>query len=922
MISATVRSMPIQGLVGRAEELAAVDRVVARARDGLSGVLVVRGEPGVGKTALLGQVMAEADARIAHIAGIESEMDMGHAALHMLLTPFLTGLAELPTPQRDALGAAFGLTVGPPPDRFLVGLATLTLLADAAARGPLLCVVDDAQWLDNESADVLHFVARRLQADGIALLLGVRESADEPTILAGLPDLRLRGLPETDARELLKVATGGTVDDQVAARLVADTRANPLALAELAKELTPQQLAGRAVLPDPLPLGRRLEAVFLRRVQAMPPATQTLLLVAAAETSGDLALVWRAAQLLGSGPDAAPPAEAERLLTISPDIQFGHPLIRSAVYHGAQPDQRRRVHTALAAADQDADRRAWHRAVAATGPDEDIAAELEQSAGRAGARGGFTATAKLLTRAVDLTADAGRRPGRLVAAAHATLTAGSPAAASELLAQAAPQLTSPLQRANSLRLRAAIGFARGEAGGPFPLVMEAARALLPLDERLSRDTLFEAFETATWTNREATVQAARAARTWPPLPAAEATSVDLMTEALSTRVLDGLPAAVPLYRHAFTRLLAETQDIRAFNVGSLAAAELWDIDMFLALTSRWVELARAQGAINTLPLALLLRASPEQLSGRLAAALAFNQEAAELSRATTGQLREFGHGPEIGLSLIGPEDQARAAAAAHIREAVELGQELYGTLVPEYSLTQLELGLGNYPAARVRATRILASDTMGPVSAVSLPDLVEAAQRSGDDDTAKLAFARLEAITIASGTAMALGVLARSRALLTGDDGAEPLYLEAIAHLQRSPARPDLARAHLVYGEWLRRNRRRRDARESLRTAHELFETMGYVFFARRARVELAATGERARQRVPETHDELTPQELQIARLAASGVPNREIAARLFISASTVEYHLRKVFRKLEITARGQLRDALGEARSTAPATP
>ncbi|MFD4600849.1 AAA family ATPase [Streptomyces sp. NPDC058464] len=900
--------------LGRTAELAAVRDVVARADGGDGGVLTVRGEPGVGKTSLLRTAVALAgSARVSHIAAIESESDLQYAGLQLLLSPFMAGLPALPEPQRRALGTAFGLESGPAPQRFLVGLATLGLLDEAAAGQTVVCVVDDAQWLDRESADTLAFVARRAGAGRIALLFGIRDpDGDGGPVFAGLPELRLEGLPADIARDLI---SGAHIDDRVAERLVSGTRGNPLALLELARELSAEQLAGAAALPDPLPVGRRLEEVFRRRVAAVPAATRTLLLVAAAETSGNAHLVWRAAGRMGAGRAAAVVAEERGLLVLGQGVGFRHPLLRSAVYHGASAEERRLAHEALAAEEGDPDRRIWHRALAAVHPDEDLAHDLEQSARRAVDRGGYAASARLLGRAVELTTDEARRPGRLLAAARATLETGNPVAAEAMLRQVAPLPRAGSGRAERLRLLAAIRFAQGQVRETVPLLLEAAELLLPGDERAARDTLFQALEAATWTGKADMTTVARAVRALtsaaPDSASADSASpTDLISAALTARLLDGPEAAYPLYRRCVRSLLG-SEDLRGFNLGSVLAGEMWDLEGLLALTSRWVELARARDAHGALSLALLLRAIPELWRGNFTAAAEFGRAAADLSDLTTRQQGRTGGGAELLYCVTGPERAAREAAGAHIREATAAGREHYGALVPHLALCQLEVALGDYPAALTHGRRVFAADTPGPTSANVLPELVEAAQRSGDPETAQAALTRLHTVATASGTPMALGLLARSRALVADDDEAEKLYLEAIAHLEASAARPQTARAHLVYGEWLRRRRRRREARDSLRTALALFEAMGAEFYIRRARTELAATGARLRHRPVESAVHLTPQEARIARLAAAGAPNRDIAAQLFLSPSTVEYHLRKTFRKLGVTARGQLRDAL-----------
>ena len=899
--------------VGRGQELEAVRRVLELARSGLSGALVIRGEAGVGKTALVDAAIAGIDElRVARVVGIESEAVLDYAALHGVLVPFLDGLECVPPPQRAALCAAFGLEAGPAPSPMLVSLAALTLLANAAVQRRLVLVIDDAQWLDPESARVLAFVARRLYADGIAMLFCVREPSKASESLDGLLGLDLAGLPTDQALELLgSIVAGQRIDDGVGRRLVAQTSGNPLALLEVVDELTPEQLTGRALLPDPLPIGRGLEELHLASVRTLAPATQTLLLIAAAEPSGDAALVWRAATLLGVDHDAAAPAEAEHLLVGGTVIEFRHPLTRSAVYQGAACSTRRRVHEALAAADKcESHRRAWHRAAAAVAPDEDIAIALERSAERACSRDGYPAAARLLARAAELTADERHRTGRLLAAASAALTAGDTLAAESLLANATPGLKDPTDQAESLRLQGGIHFSQRGGGESFLLLMAAARAVGPSDPRRARDTLFEALEAATWTSREATFEAARAVRTAPVV--ADATTRDHLLEAFAARLLDGFVAAAPLYRRAVDAAMAETEDLRVFHLACIAAGELWDLGAFRALSGRWVELARARGALGILPLGNALHAAGELLVGRYGDEHAGVVDGIQVSKAFTGILGEAGAGENLLLAWTGPEPAGRTAVEAHIRRGLEQGgYRGYGVVFAELALSQLELGLRNYESALVNAARVYEADFLGPASAWSIADLVEAAHRAGDRQAARAGVQRLAERAMASGTTTALGLLARAQAVLAPDENAEDFYREAIEQLERSPARSDLARAHLLYGEWLRRCRRRCDARRSLRTAYEMFDAAGAEFFAERARAELVATGERARRRVDDTRDDLTPQELQIAQFVVEGLSNREIAAQLFISPSTVAYHLRHVFRKLDVTARMQLRDAL-----------
>jgi DNA-binding CsgD family transcriptional regulator len=917
-------------LINRDQERHALDQLLDAARAGLSGSLVLCGEAGIGKTALLDYAADRASGmQVARVLAVESEMELGFAALHQLLVPLLNQTDRLPVPQRDALGCAFGLiaTDAAAPDRFLVGLAVLTLLSAAASEQPLLIVVDDAHWLDDVSADVLAFVARRVYADGIALLFAVREPAGRRLPLAGLTELRLPGLSDRDARALLASVAGVRLDDGVAAHLVAETRGNPLALIELPGELTEGHLTGGSLLPEPLPVGSLLQRRFLRQVQALPADTQALLLLAAAEPSGDPILLWRAADSRGLTMEAAVPAEAERLLTLLPRIAFRHPLIRSAVYHGASASQRRLAHQALAMASDpelDPDRRAWHLAAASAGRDEQVAAELERCADRASHRGGHTATAAFLSRAAELTPEAGRQAARRLAAAQANLAAGAPSPALALVKQAAPSLPGPLERAMAQRLTGAIRVALGQGHGTLPVLLEAARALLPLDLRLGRDTLLEAMEAAVFFRRPGSLEEPRevalAARAAPPVPDSEQTAADLLLDGFAARFTDGYEAAVPDFRRAITALRASA-DVRWFMLGCLAAGELWDLDGWHALASRWAALARQHGALTTLPVAMTLLAGAEVSAGRLSAADATNVEAAEISAATgnPGLLGTDTRGNDLMSAWRGREAETRAAVGARERESLERGVGA-GSVMRDYALTVLEIGLGHHQAALPHALRVYHDDLY--VGCFVLPELVESAARAGDSQAAAAALDRLARRASASGTPWALGLLARSQALMADDDQAEGRYLEAVSQLSACQARPDLARAHLLYGEWLPRGRRRAEARAQLHLALDMFGAMGLDAFAGRARAGLSALGERLSDHgqdpaAERPRESLTAQEDRIARLVAEGASNSDAAAELFLSPSTIDYHLRKVFRKLGLTSRTQLIRALGDLPET-----
>ncbi|GAA2883545.1 LuxR family transcriptional regulator [Streptosporangium fragile] len=900
--------------------------MLGRARAGLSGVLVLRGPAGIGKTALLEHTANAAPGfQVTRVAGVEAEQELGFAGLHRLLLPFLGDRGRLPDPQRDALETAFGLRSAAPPDRFLVGLAALTLLAGAAADRPLLAICDDAQWMDRESLEVLAFVARRLYADGIVLLFGVRDGDAAGASLTGLSELQVAELSGDDALALLDASLAAGIDRVIAARLLAETGGNPLAIRELARGIA----AGDLVDPgfgEPLPLDRRLEARFLRQVRDLNPLVQSLLLVAAADSSGDMALVRRAVIELTSASEADVDAaleHAERGEFLAPRTgmvrtHFRHPLIRSAIYGGASAVRRRRAHAALAAVTdpaRDADRHASHLASAVDGPDERVAAALEASAERARERGGHLAQAALLRRAAELTPPGPQRDGRLLAACGAALTAGAPHRAEELLGLLTPDPGIPVLDAHAMRLR---GFLRVMLGreGAVALLLRAARILAESDPRAGRDTLLEAFDAVTVVARigvgTSALRVAQAALDAPPVPG-EPTVADLLLAAHAGLVAVGYEPAVPLMRRgvqAMQAVGAENGDAaRWFLLGILLALELWDIDALGICAQRYSAAARRQGALRMLQAGAHAAATWELLCGRFAAAEAHFAEFKDIAAAIGADPRYSDPSDVMLHAWSGAEERTLAAVAAQAGPDADRPGGLQVQLA-RTSLVLLELGHRRY--ARAQAAGEIVYDENPPhFGSAVLPDLVEAAVRNNDTAVAERALARLAERATASGTPWALAVLARCRALLADDTTAEELYLEAISLLERTPLATELARTHLLYGEWLRRRRRRVDARDRLRTAHDMFLDMGAAAFAERARTELAATGERARRRSSETARDLTPQELRVARLAAGGTTNQEIASELFISASTVEYHLRKVFRKLGVTSRRQLLHAL-----------
>ena len=909
-------------LLGRESECAVIDRLLEGARAGRSGALVVRGEPGVGKTALLGYAIDRAsDLQVVRAVGVESEMPLAFAALHQLCAPVLEHLDRLPVPQRDALATTFGLSAGPVPNRFLVGLAVLGLLSEVAEERPLLCVVDDAQWLDHASAQGLAFVARRLLAESVLVVFAAREPGDE---LRGLPELVVEGLPRSDARELLRSALPGPLDEAVRDQLVAETRGNPLALLELPRGLTPAQFAGGFGLPGSL--SGRIERSFVRRLAGLPADTRRLLLLAAAEPAGDPMLVWRAAALLGIGRDAGARAQSAALLEISTTVRFRHPLVRSAIYRAASPEDRHEVHGALAEAtdpDLDPDRRAWHRAHATADPDEDVACELERSAGRAQRRGGLAAAAAFLVRAAALTPDQSRRANRELAAAQAMLHAGALDSAQDLLAAAQARGLDEVGRARVDLLLGRIAWAMDHGSQAPPLLLSAARRLEPLDLALARQTYLDAFVAATTADRLATgadaVEVARAVRAAPAPPEPEG-PVDQLLDGLAVFVTDGSAAATPLLKRPLSAFvsdeLARETALRWIVLASHTALVLWDHESWQAICARQVDLIRDAGALSMLPYALTARIFAHVSAGELSRATSLVEELGTVAEATRSSSPPQG---AIALAASrGQEAETLRLVKTSMPELLKRGEGM-GVTMAQWALGVLYNGLGRYEEAVAATAQALADAQPLGMAGWARIELIEAAARSGNAD---LAAEALEAFSEGgSGTDWALGVEARSRALLSRGDAAEDAYREAIERLDRSGATALLARTGLVFGEWLRRERRRREAREQLRDALAILTEMGMDAFAARAERELLATGERVRKRVVETGKDLTPQEAQIARLARDGLSNPEIGARLFISPRTVKYHLHKVFTKLEITSRSELERVLsGEAVPVGPA--
>jgi DNA-binding CsgD family transcriptional regulator len=899
-------------LLGRQRQQAVLERLLENAREGRGGVLVVHGDPGVGKTALLEYAVEMAkDFRVVRTSGVEGETELDYAALQRLCSPLLALIDVLPKPQRDALGVAFGLSPGPPPSPFLVGLAVLGLHSEAAEQQPLLCLVDDGQWLDDASGAALAFVARRLLAERIAVTFATRDVGSR---LLPFPQLRVDPLGRRDARALLESMLPLRLDESVLERIVAETGGNPLALLELPRGLTPAQLAGGFDLPAALPLSAGIEESFRRRLARLPRAARRLLLLAAAEPVGDPALLWRAAQQLEIPESTAGAVESEGLLTLDGEVAFRHPLVRSAVYDAAEPDERRVVHRALAEATDpqiDPDRRAWHRAQASQVPDEEVAAELERSAARAQARGGFVAAAAFLERSVALTVDPVPRAARALRAADTKRLTGALDSALGLAAVADRGPLDDLQRAQLDVLLGRIAFAGNRGNDASPLMLKAASRLEHVDLRLAREAYLDALIAALFAGRLAVdadahvvAGAARAAPRSDEAPRAS----DLLLDGLGLVITDGWRSGTYVLQRAIHAFRSDEvgvdERLRWSWVAGGAAGVIWDYENWDVLSAREEQLARDAGALTVLPITLSIRAGVRLFAGDIAEADFLVDQVQVVTDPSDN--RRFPNAALLVAAFRGEEREARQLVEGITKDSSARGEGL-ALAVASWATAVLCNGQGRYDDALRAAKDALEDPNDLWYSGWAMVELIEAASRTGKPEQAQSAVEELVERTDASGTDWALATQARCRAVLSGVDEAEALYREAIERLGPTRLRLDLARARLLYGEWLRRQSRRVDARNELRTAYEMFSDFGMNAFAERARIELQATGGHARKRSVDALGHLTPQEEQIARLAAQGDTNREIATQLFISPSTVEYHLHKVFGKLGVRSRAQL---------------
>jgi len=911
-------------LHGRQAECGRLAKLVDGVRAGGSAVLVVHGEPGTGKTALLDFTAGlDTGLRVVRAAGAESETELAFGGLHRLCGTMLDLLGRLPGPQREALEIAFGMRAGTRPDRFLVGLAVLGLLGESAADHPLMCVIDEAHWLDQASRHALGFAARRLTTEPLLLLFAAPEPIKD---LDGLPTMALGRLRDADARDLLASVVRCPIDDRVRDQVLAEAGGIPGALLGLLHEVSPAQLAGGLGLPDVL--FASTTGTLFEELSELPPETRRLLLLAAADPTGDPALLWQAAAQLGITSEAAVPAAEAGLITFDGRVVFRDHAARSTAYRVARLRERQSAHRALAQATDpcaDPDRRAWHQAKALTGLDEDAAAELERTAGRAMARGGLAAAAAFLERAATATPDAARRAERSLTAASVMLQAGEPCAAAKLLDLTEADTLDDHGQARADLVRARLAFTVNRGGDAPQLLFDAARQLSRFDGAQSRTAYLDAIRAALSAGGRAApgatvadvARAAREGSSRTDFPG----SPDALVAGLAASFSGDLTVGAPLLRRAirgFSGGMTTAAELSLLPLAYAGALQLWDDHAGDALASRYVRLARTEGALSDLPSALNALSCMRLLAGDLAAADSLAQEAQTMAEAIGIRAAPYG---ALGLAALrGHEGPALALIDSTGQDAALRGEGL-GVAAAKWAAAMLYNGLGRYAQALSAAEDAIEHAGPPVVAGWPMAELVEAAARSGQPERAEAVMRSLSRIAMAAGTDWALGVQARSQALLSDQ---EDLYQAAIDYLGRSRARVDLARAHLLYGEWLRRENRRADARKQLHRADEMLGAMGAAGFAERARHELLATGETVRRRAAGTDRDLTPQEMQIAMHARDGKTNREIGAELFLSARTVEWHLHKICRKLGITSRRQLRDALPDAtramRLTRPA--
>jgi DNA-binding CsgD family transcriptional regulator len=916
-------------LIGREPERARIGALLEAALASRSGALVIRGEPGIGKTALLGDARAQAsDMHVLTAQGLESESELPFAGLHQLLRPALHLIEELPRPQALALGGALGLAEHSGDDRFLISAACLTLLSELSEDRPVLCVIDDAHWLDTSSSDALVFVARRLGAEGIAMLFATRDREARRFDAHGLPELLLGNLDSSSAADLLG-SQYETLDDRVRDLLVERANGNALLLVELPTALSPGQLSGAEPLSDDIPLTRDVEDLFLTRVRTLPEPTQRLVLLVAAETTGALAPVLRAAEASGIDIGAMAAAEQAGVLVVrGATVEVRHPLVRSAVYGAASWSERRSAHLALSAAFTDgsqADQRVWHRAAAVIGTDDEVARELESAASRARQQSGHGAAAAALERAARLSSDTESRARRLVAAADAAWHAGQPDRASALLDEATPIASDPRTRVECAHLRGVIAFWCGRLLDASALLIAESDGARHFDAVKALEMLFDAGEAAGWSGDSARM--AEVGRHASELP-----RDDLGTEGFLADLLVAVGSLfegkstdeVPLVLDVVARA-DEVDEPRWLVWAASAAGVAGDQAREEAILGRATAIARGSGAIDTLSHVLVTAALRRLLGGRH---WAYTEAAEGLTLAREAGLPNAAivHSAVLAyFAAIRGDDDVCRAYATEVGETALLTDNGFANSIAAWSLGLLDLGRGR-PQETI--TRLEAIRGTGPgvghpyIAVMHTPDLVEACARCGRRELAVTALASLESFAVPEGPEWASALVARCRGLLAEDpDEAEAEFVDALRLHADSDRSFDRGRTALVYGEFLRRERRRTEARAQLRAALAEFENLGAEPWVERARSELRASGETARKRDPSTIDQLTPQELQIASLVAQGLSNKEVAAQLFLSPRTIDYHLRNVFAKLGITSRTQLAGLALEREAVASVT-
>jgi len=901
-------------LLGRRNESEVLEDLLLAARRGEGGAIVLQGEPGIGKTALIDHIVSLAgEFNVLRTVGNEAEIELAYASLQELFRAQTEAIEQLPDPQRRAIETALGIVTGIAPDRLLLGLGVLNLVSLVSAKRPVLCVIDDAQWLDPPSAQAIAFAARHVSKEAVVFLFAARTPVDA---VRGLPELVVVGLEDQDARELLETAVPARLDDSVVDRIVAETHGNPLAILELPRGLTPSQLAGGFGLPVSVTLAGQIEESYRRRFSRLSSDSRRLLLVVAADSTGDPGIIWRAADHLGIAETSADALEDDGLVEFGDRVVFHHPLVRSAVYNTATPRQRRDAHAALAEAsdtNSDQDRRAWHRALATVRPNENVADEVEASAERALARGGFAAAGAFLGRAVALSVHPGRRARRALRAAQAQQLAGDLDAASGLAAIAKRGPLDDLDRTQLDVLLGQIAFARNRRNGASPLVLKAASRLESVDLRLARDAYLEALVAAIFAghlagqaNLQAVAKAARAVRS----PDGPTRASDLLLEGLALLVTDGYKSGVPELKKALSVFrgdeLSTEERLRWSWIAGGTAGFIWDHDSWDVLTARQERLARDQGALSVLPITLSTRVGVCLFAGEISLARSLVEQ---LNMVTDALDTRSSPNASLFLAAFCGDDNDVCQLVETMSTKDSQGRNEAMALL--WARALLCNSRGKYEEAFRVSTAALSDPSDLWYSGWSTVELIEAASRTGRTRDAEPSMELLAESTAACGTEWALAVQARCRALVSDDANAETLYREAVERLEPTRMKVDLARTHLVYGEWLRRQHRKRDARKHLRAAHGLFAEFDMKGFAERAEAELLATGEIARKRTVETIFDLTSQERRISEMAAGGASNPDIAEQLFISTATVEYHLSKVYRKLGVRSRTQLANVI-----------